>query len=73
MTTFGDDDLFDAWDDNDHLVIKVLLLLAIGHHLQAHPDPIRRAEAKRLLLKLSALRDKFDADLAEAADLIETS
>lgn len=70
---FGDDDLFDAWDDGDDLSAKVLLLLAIGRQLERQPDPERRIEAMRLLDKLHALADEFNDNLSIATRLIGAS
>jgi hypothetical protein len=55
----GDKDLFDVWDDEDHVEVKLLLLLRILAQLRTHRDEARRQEALRLALKL----------LAAAADL----
>ena len=69
----GDKDLFDVWDDGDHVEVKLLLLLRILAELRTHRDEARRREALRLALKLITalivIHDQVEAVRAELETL----
>ena len=75
MTVFGDTDPEDAWDDGDPYDVKVALLVRIAESIALDPDADRRrrraVDAHRLLARLVVLRDQLDAELGQAAIVLD--
>jgi hypothetical protein len=53
MTTFGDKDLLDVWDDGDPLAVRLVLLARLMERFDGYDDA-RRLVVRRLAAKVAA-------------------